>query len=438
MEAFELHLAGDTSAIVYKSANKKHFAEGGVMKDSVGSYKKSPILKKWNIAQWYGDSKNREPENILNILLDNNIAPAILDTKAKLIAGSKVNCYKEVLIEGKKTLELIDAPEIQDWFAANNFNEELFKAATDYVYFGNAWFEVLFNKGKKVDSIFHQDATTARAQAANENGIIENYLFCGDWKNAKDTNVVRVNAHTEPPRNKDERLKWAQSSLFPKYAFHVKDYTPGFPYYGLPSWYGTREWLKLANKIPVWHNAGIDNGYVVRYLVEISESYFVRFAGDDAKIREAKQKLQRDIEACMSGASNVGKTIYTVMSPQEFAEKGIIRITPISADLHDEAFSVLFNQSNTATTSGFSMHSTLSGIDTAGKLSSGSETREQFNIWHKLHATRPRERLLSVLETIKIVNGWDKTYPGLQFGIENISLETLDKNPTGVQTVMPA
>lgn len=426
------------SIVVY--GGKAQFS-AGIMQGAVGSYKKSSVAKNLKIASWYDDSKNGEPESILNTLLSNNVAPAILDTKAKFIVGDGLICYEEVLIEGKKDIRMMDIPEINEWIEQTDMNEQLFRAAKDAQYFGNAFFEFVFRDDKKVSIVNHRDATTIRAEQAAEDGDIHAYYLCGNWakakyvaENEKEGNVNKLNAYISMHPD-EKKVNWVVNNLFPKCIYQVREYVPGFPYYSLPAWYGTKKWIELANVIPAWHLAGITNGYSLRYLIEVSEAYFARFTSEE-QVQAAKKKLQDDLNACLSGAENAGKTIFAVMNQQNFADKGIIRITPIASDLHDEAFSTLFQHSNTATTSGFAIHPTLCSIETEGKLSSGSEMRNAYELWMKLHAVRPRQILIQVMNAVKKINGWDTKYPTMKFGFQNVQLTTVDVNPTATQHVI--
>lgn len=442
MNAAEVRINEDSSVIVYTNRHEStHFSAGQSTSSTINiGLKKSTIGKRFKFANWFDDSANLETEGILNTLLANNIAPAILDTKAKFIVGSGLRCYKKNIIEGKKSIELMDIPEIDDWIERSNIFETMSNAELDKQFFGNAFFEFIMNEGKTVETVSQLDATTVRAEEKNaKDGLIYNYYVSGNWQkpnynpdDPKKSNVVRVNGYV-PQGSGQEKILWITNKLYPKFIYHARDYTPGFPYYGLPSWYGSLKWIELANTIPSWHLSGIRNGYAVRYLVEVSEAYFAKFTDDTLKA-QAKQKLQDELDACLSGVENVGKTVYTVMPHQYYQEKGIIKITPIETDLHDEAFSILFQHSNTATTSGFQIDPTLCGIETQGKLSSGSEKRIAYELWLRLHAARPRQKLIKVMDIVKQINGWDKKYEGLQFGFENIDLTTLDVNPTGVQS----
>jgi hypothetical protein len=170
-------------------------------------------------------------------------------------------------------------------------------------------------------------------------------------------------------------------------------------------------------------------------MVEVSEDCFSSIMGDEAEIEKVRQDLLQKIDDKLAGAENTGKTLFLFMNDSNFRDKGLIRITPIPTDLKDDAFSILFEQSKSATTSGFTLPPPLAAIEKDGGISSGSEMEHAYNIWLHLHANAPRQILLNPLRMIAKINGWDKTY-GVKFGIENVQLTTMDINPTGTQNTM--
>lgn len=132
----------------------------------------------------------------------------------------------------------------------------------------------------------------------------------------------------------------------------------------------------------------------------------------------------------LSGAEGSGKTFLSFIKTGANENDKFI-ITPISADLKDDAYSAIFEQSNQAMTSGHGISPPLAGIETAGKLSSGSEMRMAYQIYCELKTPGPRAILLQWLEEVWKKNNWPADiYPAFV----SRQITTLDKNPNGVQT----
>jgi hypothetical protein len=214
-----------------------------------------------------------------------------------------------------------------------------------------------------------------------------------------------------------------------KVMFHGRNYTPGQAYYALPDWYGSLNWINLANEIPLWHLNGIKNGYNIRYHIQIPMSYFDRYKENERM--EKREELRSQMTKWLSGAEGSGKTFLSFIKSGG-TETDQFKINPISADLKDDAYASIFEQSNQAMTSGHGISPSLAGIETAGKLSSGSEMRMAYQIYCELKTPGPRSILLQWLkEIVWKHNAWPKDiFPAFV----SRQITNLDKNPNGVQT----
>lgn len=76
------------------------------------------------------------------------------------------------------------------------------------------------------------------------------------------------------------------------------------------------------------------------------------------------------------------------------------------------------------------IHPTLANIETAGKLSSGTEIRNAFLMYLIIAAPVYRDMLQEVVELVKQENGWPTD---IQYAIRDAELTTLAENPAGVQ-----
>jgi hypothetical protein len=425
------YLEESKSLLTYKSKRRLSLQLAG----NTGTTITSSIDSSFSYAKYFDNSKNKEPELILKLIQNNNITPAILATKAKFVVGNGIVLFEEEVTEGKTSVKMVDYPDVLAELKRLDINEHLYRMALDLEYFGNSYIEFIPNiMHNKILLIGHQDATLVRAGKKTEEDKIPHFFLCGNWKKpvydetGKTGNVIKVKGY-----NASRGADW-RGELGDKFMYQAREYTPGFPYYSIPSWYGSAKWIELANVIPNWHLSGIKNGYNLRYFVEISEAVLAKIPME--KRAEVKEKIQDELDARLAGEENVGKAIFNFMEHSIFNEKGVLRITPMQAALNDDAFNVLFGSSNQAITSGMAIDPSLCGIETQGKLSSGGEKRIAYEMWLRSQAPRPRAILLKVLQIISEYNGWDKIYPKLQFGFKNVELVTLDKNPTGNQNSM--
>ena len=382
-------------------------------------------------VEWYNDaSRNSYPDAIIRAITANNINMGILDTKRDFTIGNGILPYTEVIKKGKKEkvpIDLETIPDIKSFLSS--YNEECARSCKDLLWLGNFFLKFNYLKGKKIGSLVHMDASYCRSgiQSAKK-GRVEYMYYSPDWTNPKwdssnpnneDNNVARYTAYNAL----DTRAN------YPVSVWHGKDYMPGYPYYPIPAWHGALNWIRLANEVPLWHLSGIRNGYNIRWHIEVPMSYFESFSPE--KRANAKNALIESMNQWLSGSQNVGKAFVSYVKQNGLdADKFVI--TPLKAELNDEAFTALFEQSNMAMTSAHSIHPSLAGVETQGKLSSGSELRNAYNFWIILKTARTRKLLLDPLYEVAKINGWD---PTIKFGFENVELTTLDVNPTASQTV---
>lgn len=374
-------------------------------------------------AKWGQD--NLLPDRIVQLVYDNNIKPELINTTANFIVGQGILLTKKVLKKGKLETILVSNSEIEDWFEENDIHDYLKSQATNFCFFANTFSEIVLTYERKAASIINIHGNDIRAEKHNKNtGKTENYYTNGDWSKAKyvagkpkESNVEKI-----PSFNK------LYPTLHSKFIFHGKEDMPGQPYYSVPTWLGTKAWTELANEIPRWHLAGIKNGYNIRWHIKIPRSYFDQYGKDAIKM---ERQVRDEMNQWLAGVKNVGKAFVSRYANDP--DKEGWKIEALKYDLHDEAFSKLFEQSNQANAAGHGLHTTLAGIDTQGKLSSGSEMRLAYQIHIALKTFSPRKVLLKPLKIIQKLNGWD---PTINFAIQDIDITTLDVNPTGTKNII--
>jgi hypothetical protein len=182
----------------------------------------------------------------------------------------------------------------------------------------------------------------------------------------------------------------------------------------------------------------------------ISEGYFLnRFDLEAARSKnnpeavkecydkesEAKQQFIDQANKLLAGSQNAGRALYTEnIFNQISKEYDGIKIEPIKFDMKDSALLELFEKTNQANISSQGIHPTLANVETAGKLSSGSEMRNAFNFYVNTKTPRPRRLILKMMDAICRFNGWDVKYPDLKFTFEDFTLTKLDDNKSGVQS----
>jgi capsid portal protein len=400
--------------------------KNGIMSFSRGEYdgyhRQHVSKKNTQWIPWYGP-RNDEPNDIMSLVLENNLNQGILKTKVDFIVGRGIKAYKQVVDSAtqKRDIQLYTG-EWDQWLVSNEFDDIARRVATDLMWFNNAFVEVIKTNDGRVYSVRHVDATTVRSGAIDNKGIVRDMYVCHNWakpiydtKNPNKDNVIKVAA-------------WHPGCNETKFIIHLKEYVPGYPYYPPPSWIGCRDYINLANQIPAFHASALRNGYHLKYHIVVPQGYL---DGYEAKERaKVKAELREQMDAFLSGTTNAGKAFISFaqkLDGQTFEEWKII---PLENKLNDSAYTMLFAQTNTAIISGHGIDPTLCGIETQGKLSSGSEKRIAAQIHQSWKTVIPRSIILKVLKIVKGLNQWPDD---LLFAFEDTEITTLEKNPMGTQ-----
>lgn len=409
------------------------FTSSGVFSD-IGEVSKAANIP--TKIKYWGDD-NLLPLRRELMLMESNIVGQLISKKRDILLGQGIMPYKEVFENGnKEIIPLQMDPKIQEWIDESNYNEKYEdEAVLNFYKHANVFAEVVMNKAGGVFSITCHDSKYVRA-AEKMKGKIPAYYVCADWKKKiddKDNPLFVVPAY-DPEKNQ------------PKFMLHLGDNIFHDGYYFHPAYWGGEEWIDLANLIPIFHKANIKNGYTLRWHIKIPKDYFLdrvaynQITGDEEKKKciqnaeAAKQKFLDDMNNFLAGENNAGRAIYTVEDFDVMLKewKGI-KVEPIEFDMKDESLLKLFETSDRANIAGQGLPPTLAGIETQGKLSSGSDIRNSLMYYIISSLFRPRRILLKPFEMMLKLNGWYD--PAVKYTFEDVLITKLDENKSGVQPI---
>lgn len=386
--------------------------------------------------QW--GSKDDLPLQREWLIEKNNIVPSLLKTRRDLSTGHGIEAYRKIYENGQVRKELVELPpKIKEFFERVNIEEVLSHFHREIYLHSNCWIEGIMTKDlKNVYSIEVKRCRHMRSGLQNQRGKVDYHLYNRDFgdnkNNRKENNEIKA--------EKIPAIDWSAEKYPKKWAAHLTDDILYDEYYPTPTWWGGRKWIELANIIPSFHLANLKHGYSLRYHIEIPNDYFAGDPSEKTTAESKKKSEEREEEAkrefldrlndFLAGADNAGRAIVTYYDVNHAMQKEFpgVKITPLKADLHDEALLKLFEKSNQANISGQSIHPTLANIETQGKLSSGSEIRNAYLMYLAIHTTYTRRLFLQFLTKIGQVNGWPKD---IHLGIKNIEMITLDEDKTG-------
>ena len=401
------------------------------------------------IMSWGKD--NDLPQQRELLVSSNNIVPALIERKRNILIGSGIVAYKKRFETGPNGKGKIITEEVQmdsavedwlngeGWSNGSDFYTYLSQAAGEFAKHSLIIPEFIRRKdGKSISSVEVKECRYMRAGKKNDAGKIARWYWSGHW------------GRTSTQNNKLEKRKTVGIDVYNgedkpqlKFIKPAGDYLLNDGYYPIPTYWGGWEWIELANQIPQFHRANLTNGYNIRWHVKIPADYFLDYeqyqeaatATDKKKVldsaREKEEAFMNDINEFLAGLANTGRTVFTKFELDKALGKELpgISITPLNYDMKDEALLQLFERSNVANTSAQGIHPSLAGIETQGKLSSGTEIRNAFLMWLIINTPQPRKWMLDPLNLVKKANGWPTD---IYYGIRDYELTALSDDKSGM------
>lgn len=444
MAAKTVYLQSGQAIISFASALAEDFDKGKVETVQAPGENDSVEIMTWG-------KDNDLPQQRELLISENNIVPALIEKKRNLLVGSGIMPYQyryETQPDGstKKSMEEVEMPpQAEEWLnreVAGMYHmsnkDYLCAAAGELMKHGVFFPEFVRSKDDQVLSIEVKETKHLRAGKKNDKGRITRYYWSGFWGKRIKTNSLETKTTVPMDIYTGEDRKQA------KFILPVGDYLLNDGYYPIPTWWGSWEWVELANQIPQFHKSNLQNSYNLRWHIQIPVDYFFDYEKYNAATTEVeKQEVMKsaaerekafmnDINKFLAGLNNVGRTVFTKYELDKALGKEYpgIKIEALQYDLKDEALLKLFDKANTAQITSQGLHPTLANIETQGRLSSGTEMRNALLMWLIINTPGARAMILKPLELVKKINGWPAD---VHYCIRDYELTALSENGAGMQ-----
>ena len=241
-------------------------------------------------------SDNLYPNDLIRLADNSALHSAILDTKAKMIAGDGVVFDNE---EARNFLELAT----EKWGGLSKVIERM---ATDTAYFSTHAVNVQFNKGGKIDEIKHSDISYLRSgkMDINTRSITSHYhstrwdIATNKRSYAKDEEIYRpVEIVSFDESRKRERISRKNGQLI-----IAKRYNPSVIYYAKPSYIGAYNYIDISAKIANFHRNQLDNGMAGNMHIHLMQ---------DLSNATKRKKVTQELSNQYTGTNNAGRIVLT-------------------------------------------------------------------------------------------------------------------------------
>tara|TARA_R100001244_G_scaffold114354_1_gene84722 strand:+ start:400 stop:1749 length:1350 start_codon:yes stop_codon:yes gene_type:complete len=341
-------------------------------RESVAPIVSERIQKTKDWVFWGAD--NLYPNKLIHMADNSALHSAILDTKAKMIAGDGVIFEDD---DGGEALDFLEeATE-----SRGGLNKLIEKLAVDVAYFTALSLNVQYNKEGKIGTMKHSDHSFIRSGKMDlKSRSVKEYYHSTRWDIA--TNKRTYSESDEiyrPVRILAFDSDKKQESKTGGQLIVNKRYTPSVIYYAKPSYLGATNYIEVAAKIANFHKNQLDNGMVGNMHVHLPQ---------DLSNAETRRKVKQDLNDQYAGTSNAGRIMLT----WGIGAANKPEVTPIQATNAHEQLATLNEKSNQEIVSGHSIPRVLTQLDQKSGLG-GIETIEAIDMYQTLQIS-PDQQLI--------------------------------------------
>ena len=400
---------------------------------------------------WSWGKDNKLPQWREALIAESGITGELINTKQSILLGAGLVFYKKIPEAEEIKLEYVPEPtwfsELKKEMDIDDYLEMRAKNLLVHANMFTSFVEFKNRKERRVKSIKAIESREMRAGIQDQDGTVREYFWSGNWERAakpfkaKDRNTSTLSQWPTKRYQNYVRGEGKQRVFI----CHTMDKLIWDGYYASPAWWGDRKWIETVNKIPVFHLHNLENGYVIRYHVEMPQDYFLdkmalRKAGGDAKLEKKvydEEELKRErfmekVNKMLADVENAGRALFTTyeINKQLGKEYPGIKIKAIDTNLQDEALLKLFSSANDAASIAQGIHPAVANIQVASKLSSGSEIANAARMYTNIKTPKARRLLLKDLNLVKKINGTEKDQE-VHIGFRDLEITDMSEDRTG-------
>lgn len=337
--------------------------------------------------------ENNYPEEIREILDENNLTPEVLNKQTQLLWGQGPALYRIKFENGRRTKYWVEDAEIQAWLDSWDYEDYLLKASTDFRTMNGHFTKFYRNLGARISGnkafvakLEHVSNMFSRLEWPDANNQI-NGIIVGDFRQPWKLGLRRY-----PVFNPDKPLAYPVSMRYSNLYSFALDLE-----YSRSPFHGTINWIKLGSSIPKLLTNFNDNSMAIKYHIEVPALYYQQMREKlEAKcVEEAtpftekmfetlKNETFEKVAEALAGNEKVGKFLTTESVFDEVGNQYVgWKVTPMDQKVKDfiDAQINISNQSLFMTTSGLGLHPALSNLSKDGNLPSGSEQLYAFKLY---------------------------------------------------------
>jgi len=395
----------------------------------------------------WGDGNDR-PQEIIEAIEKNLLLPRVIEFKRDILMSGGLVYGRVITEKGRELLEPIQENEIDDWLAESGAESYIEEATEDLFTFGNIFPELNLNMRREIAQIQELDASECRLEKQKLDGrnkaAIQNVYVSANWDQATQNDLAIVDA-IDPFINPGAQIKNGRKY---KYVLPIRTLSRGKKYYQRSPVESLMDsgWLDVANSIPKWKKAVMDNQLTIKWHIQINEAWLRwKYSDWDSVDDEERTKRKKDLAEkfmkVMKGSDQAGGAHLSTFKQENGQEIIGWKIEPIK---HDKFGDKTYIEDATASDAHI-MYSqgvdpALMGIVASSGMSAGSGSDKRMALNQLILMMRPAQRkILMPLNLKSKLDGWAQKYAKdgrFAFQFMNFHIATLDQvnsqnnNPT--------
>ena len=336
--------------------------------------------------------ENNYPDELRDILDENNLTPEILNKQAQLLFGQGPALYKVNFENGRRVKNWVEDAEIQSWLESWDYEEYLMRSCIEFRTMNGTFTKLYRNKGARVGNrpmiakLEHCSHRYARLEWPDKNSQVQGIIvgdFAQPWK---------LGLRRYPVCDMSDPMALPVSMLYSNLYSFALDWD-----YSRSPIHGSLNWIRLASSIPKLLSNFNNNSMTIKYHIEAPAIYWETMKMElnqrclesgqvftEKLFKDEQDKVLEKFAITLSGGDNVGKFVSTATIFDDRGNEMVgWKIEPLDQKVGDfiDAQINIANEALFQTTSGLGVHPALSNLSKDGNLPSGSEQLYAFKLY---------------------------------------------------------
>lgn len=341
----------------------------------------TPINRESGLGYVQWGSRNDYPQQLSTLYYNSVTHKSCVDFAVTAVKGDGVD-YDKMKLNGS---EIVPNYEY-DW------DELIERCAKDLVIFGTFAIQIIKNNDGKTYSFYHQPVSDVRFSPMDEDGVINSYWICRDWKYRGKYTPVELDAFGF--QDTDEELQSGKA-----YLYVYRPYSPDVEYYPTPEYIAALKSIQTEIELERYDLRSVTNNFSASGLLTLNRI-------DD---EDDRKMVIQNIQAMFTGADNANSLIINFKNNDDETPAQFVKIDKDAGNNVN-----LFEQSNDRIVAKIVAAHKISNkaligyeADSAMLGGEGNVLSVAYNLYNKTVATQLRKKLIGTLNKCLAMNGID-------------------------------